>query len=108
MYTIVFTTEQDSYHIERDPKDYDETYQWNFMSSEETPHAMPYQEILEILKRPSKYVGFPEVTGVFHVYKLDAEEIPISGVTDDMQKIKRDVALSKLTEEEIQLLGIKI
>jgi hypothetical protein len=79
------------------------------MSTEETPYGVIYEEIINTIRKPTSYNYFPvELTGVFHVYSLEAKEVPIALVVDDMRKVQREQALAKLTDEEIQLLGIKV
>lgn len=108
MYVVAFVTAEDTYYIERDHAEYDEVYHWTWTTSDKfTPHPMEYNEIIEVIQKPTKYNSFPtDITGTFQVFALEPKEVSVATVTEDVTKRIREQALAKLSDQEKQALGL--
>ncbi|QIG70469.1 hypothetical protein PP744_gp006 [Rhizobium phage RHph_N38] len=108
MYGVIFVTPDGCFHIERDLKDYDEAYHWNFMNEPEEPHPFDKDEMISLLINPEQYPRFPkEYTGTWEVYAFEPKRVETPDITNLVNTKKIKDAMDKLTDEELTLLGLK-
>lgn len=106
-YAVTYVTNYKTYHIERDPRDYEEAYHWDEMIGSEEPYLLTQQGVIDLLKRPTSFRDFPEeMAGVFNVFKFECVSVPTPDITAAVIASKKADALAKLTQEEIEILGI--
>ncbi|QIG76533.1 hypothetical protein EVC27_008 [Rhizobium phage RHph_I1_6] len=109
MYGVIYVTPEGCFHIERDYKDYDESYMWNYMSDNgKMPHQFTKEEMISLLMNPKQYPRFPEeYTGTWEVYALEPIQVETPDITNLVNTKKIKDAMDKLTDEELTLLGLQ-